>query len=73
MNATAAINLDENQPSRPWRSRQFSMADWIIAGTSLFIILNGLSVWVGWWVLSKPPKLATLRCVLAELTAAVPT
>jgi PAS domain S-box-containing protein len=53
MNATAAINLDENQPSRPWRSRQFSMADWIIAGTSLFIILNGLSVWVGWWTQTR--------------------
>ena len=29
--------------------RRFSTADWIVAGTALFIILNGLSVWIGWW------------------------
>jgi PAS domain S-box-containing protein len=30
--------------------RRFSMADWIVAGTALFIICNGASVCIGWWV-----------------------
>jgi PAS domain S-box-containing protein len=30
--------------------RRFSTADWIVAGTALFIICNGVSVCVGWWV-----------------------
>jgi PAS domain S-box-containing protein len=33
--------------------RRFSTADWIVAGTSLFIILNGLSVWIGWWTQTR--------------------
>jgi PAS domain S-box-containing protein len=28
----------------------FSTADWIVACTALFIILNGLSVCIGWWL-----------------------
>ena len=53
MNATIALSVDENRPSRPWRFRELSTADWISAGTSIFIILNGLSVWVGWWTQSR--------------------
>jgi PAS domain S-box-containing protein len=30
--------------------RRFSTADWIVAGTALFIICNGLSVCIGWWL-----------------------
>jgi signal transduction histidine kinase len=30
-------------------SRRFSTADWIVAGTALFIIGNGASICVGWW------------------------
>src|ERR1700685_4827932 len=30
--------------------RRFSRADWIVAGTPLFIIFNGISVCSGWWV-----------------------
>jgi len=30
--------------------RRFSRADWIVAGTALFIIFNGISVCIGWWV-----------------------
>jgi PAS domain S-box-containing protein len=30
--------------------RRFSMADWIVAGTALFIICNGVSVCLGWWL-----------------------
>src|SRR6202161_2075087 len=30
--------------------RRFSMADWIVASTALFIICNGVSVCIGWWV-----------------------
>jgi PAS domain S-box-containing protein len=30
--------------------RRFSMADWIVAGTALFIICNGVSVCIGWWL-----------------------
>jgi PAS domain S-box-containing protein len=29
---------------------RFSTADWIVAGTALFIICNGVSVCIGWWV-----------------------
>jgi PAS domain S-box-containing protein len=29
--------------------RRFSTADWIVAGTALFIICNGMAVCVGWW------------------------
>jgi PAS domain S-box-containing protein len=31
-------------------SRRFSTADWIVAGSALFIICNGVSVCIGWWV-----------------------
>ena len=30
--------------------RRFSTADWIVASTALFIICNGVSVCIGWWV-----------------------
>src|ERR1700678_1337365 len=30
--------------------RRFSTADWIVAGAALFIIFNGVSVCIGWWV-----------------------
>src|ERR1700683_1593073 len=30
--------------------RRFSTADWIVAGTALFIICNALSICIGWWV-----------------------
>jgi len=30
--------------------RRFSTADWIVAGTALFIICNGVLVCIGWWV-----------------------
>jgi PAS domain S-box-containing protein len=30
--------------------RRFSTADWIVAGTATFIICNGVSVCIGWWV-----------------------
>ena len=30
--------------------RRFSTADWIIAGTAAFIICNGVSVLIGWWL-----------------------
>src|ERR1700691_6398063 len=30
--------------------RRFSTADWIVTGTALFIICNGVSVCIGWWV-----------------------
>ena len=30
--------------------RRFSTADWIVAGTALFIICNGVSVCLGWWL-----------------------
>jgi PAS domain S-box-containing protein len=32
------------------RFDRFSMADWIVAGTALFIICNGVSICIGWWV-----------------------
>jgi len=30
--------------------RRLSTADWIVAGTALFIICNGMSVCIGWWL-----------------------
>jgi PAS domain S-box-containing protein len=30
--------------------RRFSTAEWIVAGTALFIICNGVSVCIGWWL-----------------------
>jgi PAS domain S-box-containing protein len=30
--------------------RRFSIADWIVAGTALFILCNGVSVCIGWWL-----------------------
>jgi PAS domain S-box-containing protein len=30
--------------------RRFTTADWIVAGTALFVICNGMSVCIGWWV-----------------------
>jgi PAS domain S-box-containing protein len=32
------------------RFGRFSTADWIVAGTALFIICNGASICIGWWV-----------------------
>ena len=32
------------------RVRRISTADWIVAGTALFIICNGVSVCIGWWL-----------------------
>jgi PAS domain S-box-containing protein len=44
--------------------RRFSTADWIVAGTALFIICNGVSVCIGWWV--RIP-------ILVRLSADAPT
>ena len=44
--------------------RRFSTADWIVASTALFIICNGVSVCIGWWV--RIP-------ILVELSADAPT
>jgi PAS domain S-box-containing protein len=30
--------------------RRFSTADWIVAGTALFVICNGVSICIGWWL-----------------------
>jgi PAS domain S-box-containing protein len=38
------------EPSLIEAFRRFSTADWIVAGTALFIICNGVSVCIGWWV-----------------------
>ena len=38
------------EPSLIEASRRFSKADWIVAGTALFIICNGILVCIGWWV-----------------------
>jgi PAS domain S-box-containing protein len=52
MNTPAHVSVAP-KPLRSWRSRQLSVPDWMIAGTSLFIILNGLSVWIGWWTQTR--------------------
>jgi PAS domain S-box-containing protein len=38
------------EPSLIEAFRRFSTADWIVAGTALFIICNGMSVCIGWWM-----------------------
>jgi signal transduction histidine kinase len=42
------VNVIE-EPSLIEPFRRFSMPDWIVAGTALFIICNGVSVCIGWW------------------------
>jgi PAS domain S-box-containing protein len=37
-------------PSLVEAFRSFSTSDWIVAGTALFIIGNGLAVCIGWWL-----------------------
>jgi PAS domain S-box-containing protein len=44
--------------------RRFSTADWIVAGTALFIICNAASVCIGWWL--RMP-------LLVQLSADAPT
>ena len=39
----------QKPPSLAHDVRRFSTADWIVAGTALFIICNGVSVCIGWW------------------------
>jgi hypothetical protein len=35
------------------RLLKLSVPEWMAAATSLFIILNGLSVWIGWWTQTR--------------------
>jgi PAS domain S-box-containing protein len=41
----AAIHTPKSSSPR----RHLSMADWFIVGAALFIIINGLSICIGWW------------------------
>jgi len=43
------VNNTKKPPSLAHDVRRFSTADWIVAGTALFIICNGVSVCIGWW------------------------
>jgi hypothetical protein len=43
------VNNTQNPQSLSDNVRRFSTADWIVAGTALFIICNGVSVCIGWW------------------------
>jgi PAS domain S-box-containing protein len=43
------VNGIQERSSSAHDVRRFSAADWIVAGTALFIICNGVSVCVGWW------------------------
>jgi len=38
-----------SMPSLGEQVRRFGTADWIVAGTALFIICNAVSVCIGWW------------------------
>jgi PAS domain S-box-containing protein len=49
--ASANINVNAARPPPLLEAlRSFSTADWIVAGTALFIIGNGISVCIGWWL-----------------------
>jgi signal transduction histidine kinase len=43
------VNDTLQTSSLAYEVHRFSTADWIVAGTALFIIFNGLSVCIGWW------------------------
>jgi PAS domain S-box-containing protein len=43
------VNRTQEPSSLAHDVRRFSTADWIVVGTALFIIFNGLSVCIGWW------------------------
>jgi signal transduction histidine kinase len=43
------VNVTEKPPLADL-PRRFSTADWLVAGTAVFIILNALSVCIGWWL-----------------------
>ncbi|MGA2565126.1 MAG: ATP-binding protein, partial [Steroidobacteraceae bacterium] len=43
------MNDNLERSSLPLEVRRFSTADWIVAGTALFIIFNGLAICIGWW------------------------
>jgi signal transduction histidine kinase len=43
------VNDNLERSSLPLEVRRFSTADWIVAGTALFIIFNGLAICIGWW------------------------
>jgi signal transduction histidine kinase len=45
---SANVNVTKD-PALIEAFRRFSTADWIVACTALFIILNGFSICVGWW------------------------
>ena len=47
-----------NEPSLIEAFRRYATADWIVAGTALFIICNGVSVCIGWW--ARIPSLVQL-------------
>jgi PAS domain S-box-containing protein len=44
------VNGAQESSPLPGDIRRLSTADWIVAGTALFIICNGVSVCIGWWV-----------------------
>src|SRR6202789_3796994 len=46
---SANVNITKEPPLNE-AVRRFSTADWIVAGTALFIICNGALVCIGWWV-----------------------
>jgi signal transduction histidine kinase len=43
------VNGTQEPSSLAHEIRRFSTADWMVAGTALFIIFNGLSICIGWW------------------------
>ena len=53
MDTTAYISTAMSRFSGSWQLRQLPMPDWILVGTSLFIILNALLVWIGWWTQTR--------------------
>ncbi len=49
--ASPRADVNNTRPSPVIEAcRRFTTADWIVAGTALFIICNGVSVCIGWWL-----------------------
>jgi signal transduction histidine kinase len=53
MIADSSLEVDEHSPSWQRPLRQISMSDWIIVVTAVLIMVNSVSICVGWWTRSR--------------------
>ncbi len=58
VNTSGTLGVDVKPPYLAWRFPHLSTADWIIVGTAVFIMVNAVSVCIGWW--TRTPILVRL-------------